>query len=206
MADAFADEAFEVQVTAVGTNTSHVSSMTFGGRVPIGELVSDHVVAIRDTYEVAMPDLLQDMAASYQSDGLRITWQAGPGDTTSVDLPWADGPLPGGESGSVMDPRAAYILRKKSVGTGRRGCGRTFIPGVVEEDVEPNGHIEAARFTTMINHANSFMGLLLEPGGSLEPFPLGVNGTELGGPNPVHYPTAGVSYNPVIGLVRRRLG
>lgn len=74
----------------------------------------------------------------------------------------------GGAAGSVTQPNTAILVHKRSNFGGPKNRGRWFIPGVVDEDVETDGTLDAARRTSMQTAVDAFL-----------------NGVQVAGYNPV---------------------
>lgn len=96
--------------------------------------------------------------------------------------------LPGGRSGTTPPPNVATLVRKATVGRGRRNQGRMYLPGMVQQgEVAEDGTIQTTRLTALQTLVTQFLGqmntqgtpmyvLHNEDGISTPPPPTGVNG------------------------------
>ena len=194
------DGFFEVQVAIAQEGTPHIASISFGGQFaglfPVAELTD-----IRDTYEAALPNLLQDCSSSISAVGLRVIWSPVTGGRVSQDVSFTAG-VDGGGADDPFAPQAAYVLRKFTGNFGRHGRGRCFIPGVEEAKTSVSGTLKTTAIGAMQNHAQSFFDALVTPGGALTayaPYLL----ANIGGTITPQVLLA-LQYGPKIGWLRRR--
>lgn len=94
----------------------------------------------------------------------------------------------GGRSGTTPPPNVATLVRKATVGRGRRRQGRMYLPGMVQQgEVAEDGSIQGTRLTQLQTAMTQFLGqmntqgtpmfiLHNEDGISAPPGPTGVNG------------------------------
>lgn len=193
--DGYGSAAF-VFTGAVGTQP-YVTTLG----VDIGDDGGDHV----DTANVLFNawDLTMKAETSNALTLDRVTLSIGAsGPSGSVDSTTA--PQTQGRSGTFGPTAISAIARKSTNVLGRRGRGRMFLPGAVNEaEVGPDGQIIGARRTTLSAALNNFLVILQNGNSGLSTLlpPVLLHS------DPALAPTliTGFGVSSIVGLVRGRI-
>lgn len=171
--------------------------------VDLGAAGGDFVAAANVAFAAYQTHLLPVTSNNLVLDRVTLTVGSdGPGGSVDSTTP----PSPGTRTGSFPPTAMSAIGRKSTSVLGRRGRGRMFIPGVVNEDqVDQDGSITNAGRTAVQTALNGFYAYLVA-NDDPETFPLPP--VLLHGPGvPVLPPTPveGFTVSDTVGWIRGRI-
>jgi len=112
----------------------------------------------------------------------------------------------GGAGGTPLPPNCAFLVRKRTSLSGRRGRGRMYLPGVPEGLVDPAGNITGSAVTDLQNGLDNWWDELtgVPPGTSAYP-PVVLHRSEGAGVEPAPTPILSFQAESKIATQRRRL-
>jgi hypothetical protein len=167
--------------------------MGFLGATPYGEitmgvqdgLVSGDPTADAETLHGIFADnVLAQVSSSWSLVSTLVKY--GPNETGLVGE-FTD-PMAGAAGGSPVPPAVCALITKRTTNGGRRGRGRSFLPGLAEADVEDSGALDpayvaaiTAAFNGMRDDAETAqlpLVLLHSDGPGAEPFPYTITAFE----------------------------
>lgn len=112
----------------------------------------------------------------------------------------------GGAGGSPLPPNCAFLVRKRTSVSGRRGRGRMYLPGVPEALVNPAGYLSTEAAEDLQAGVDNWYAELtgVPPGTSAYP-PVVLHRSEGAGAEPVPTPITLFQVETQIATQRRRL-
>lgn len=173
-------------VTTLGVNLNGVAG-------------DDYVAAANDAMA-----LYGETIGQYTSDELqieRVVLLVGLGGGTSGSVESTLPPIPGANLGAMMPLSMAPIARKQTASLGRKGRGRSFLPGVLQRaNVDEGGTLDPGYANDLgLVWEDLLTGLATLPvGGALAPVLLHNDGST---PSPI----IGGSIAPKVGWIRDRI-
>lgn len=99
-----------------------------------------------DNMRTLFLDIVTNLSTEYALEGLRVAIGQ---DGENQLMESARVHTPGSAGDGALPPNCCYLVSKKSAVGGRRNRGRMFIPGILAEDVFPNGTLNTTRETQM---------------------------------------------------------
>ena len=190
----FAQAAFVL----IGSTGTQPFVTTIG--LDISEAGGEFVGAANTAFDIYATELLgiTDDALTLSHVTLQIGQDGGSGSVQS-DLPPANGTSSGGFGPVAM----SLIARKNTPVLGRRGRGRMFIPGVLQEaGVEPDGQLTPTFRGQLQGHLNDFWTGFEDSGIAGTPIsPVLLHSDAEASPTPITSFTA----SPLVGWIRGRI-
>ena len=143
----------QLTVRYTGSSLPFGAVTTHGVTTPVGAL-DDVILQIHDAAQSLGSCLTPDVTVD------DVLWKVGPeatGPSILIDVGQV-----GVRSGSAAPPNVANLVRLPVVGLSGRYGGRFYLPGVAEEDVNPNGTLEPDYAAAVLGGVESFYELLEE--------------------------------------------